>query len=405
MPPGTNNPVGPVPWDGQNVIRGRESTENIPASRLTRDVSDRISEIDPDAAPFTLLTRKMRTRRTHNPRFEWFEKDLPAQWDQTGGAVLAATTTGIPVRNARYFSVGDVIEHSASGEQARVTAVDVAADTIDAIRGVGSTVASAWAVDDDIAIIGTAYAEGSPLGLEKTHIETNPYNFTQIFRTPLGLTGTMEQTETYVGPEKPRLRAEAAIAHKLLLEKTALFGERGIDITSTANPRRYTGGLFYFFNQNIKDAGGALTVAELENWFEVLFHHAGSGQKLLFASPLVCSVFDMLAIGNIQIVPKETTYGVSIRNWVTTHGSLSIVKHRLLEFGPSGTQGYGGTAVAVDPSKVAYRPLGNRDTKLRVDVGAPGDDATTDEYLTEVGFQFENVGLGGILEGVTSAGA
>ena len=403
---GPYTPVGAHPtWPDQSVIRARESTANIPAARLTRDVSDRLAYIDPDAAPLTLILQKARKKSTHNPMFEWYEKDLPARYDQVnanlGGLV---TDVALVVKNSRYFSVGDVVNNLRTGEKMRVTAVNVGTETLTVVRSVGSTADQAAILQhDDLQIIGNAYAEGAPLGLEKTHIESAPYNYTQIFRTPYGVTGTMTETETYIGPEKPRLRAEKAIEHKIDLERAFLFGERGIDLSSTNNPIRYTGGLLEFLTLNIKDAGGALTAAELENWFEVLFQHTGSGPKFLMASPLVASVFDLLAIGSIQIAPKESTFGVSIRNWVTTHGSLNIVKHRLLEFGPTGTQGYGDMAIAVDPSKLAYRTLGSRDTKLRMDVGTPGDDGWTDEYLTECGLQCEQVGLAGILDNVAAA--
>jgi hypothetical protein len=103
----------------------------------------------------------------------------------------------------------------------------------------------------------------------------------------------------------------------------------------------------------------------------------------------------------LQMTPRDKTYGIDVQQWITSHGTLNIVKHRLLVNGPGGT-GYAGYAIAVDPGKLKYCPLRERDTKLRMDVGTPGDDGWTDEYLTEAGFEFENESAMGVLKSVTS---
>lgn len=396
----------------QTVIRARESTENTPANRRVREVGDRLAYLDPDAAPFTLLLQKGRKKSVSNAKFEWMEKELPARWDQvnmaadpdgagplTTGATAAATA--IVVDNARYFSVGDIINVVRTGEKMRVSAIDTGTQTLTVNRAVGSTAAAPLADNDDLQIIGNAYAEGSPLGLEKSHIEDYLFNYTQIFRTPFGVTGTQDQSENYIGKDRPRLRAEKMIEHKIDLERTALFGERNIDTGSTNNPRRYTGGALYFLKDNIKDAGGVLTGNEIEDWLQDVYQHTSGGDsRTLLASPKIISVIDQLAIGNLQLVPSDKTYGIAVRQWLTAHGTFNIVKHRLLDSGLGG-QGYGGYGLLVEPKQWFYRPLGNRDTKLRADVHVDGDDAWTDEYLTEVGWQ---VGLSksqGVLKGVT----
>lgn len=386
----------------QTVIRARESTENIPSARRVRDVESKLAYLDPDAAPFTLLLQKARKGTASNPKFEWIEKDLPARWSQVNnGAGYASGATAIVVDYSRYFSVGDIINVVRTGEKMRVSAVDTATETLTVVRGVGSTAAAALVDNDDLQIIGNAYAEGSPLGLEKSNIEAYKYNYTQIFRHPFGVTGTQDQSENYTGKDRPRLRAEKAIEHKIDLERAALFGERAIDTTSTNNPRRYTGGALFFLSSNIRDAGGTLTEPEVEAWLaDVFMHTAGGDSRVLLASPLIISTFDQLAAGRLQMVPSDKTYGITVRQWLTSHGTFNIVKHRLLENGLGGS-GYGGHALLLDPKQWQYKTLGNRSTKLRVDVGVDGDDAWTDEYLTECGFQVGLPETQGVLKNVT----
>lgn len=388
------------------MIRARESTENIPANRRIRDVSKKIHQLDPDAAPFTLLLSKARKSTCADPKYEWIEKELAAKWSQVNNATgYAAGAVAIVVDHARYFSVGDIINVVRTGEKMRVTGVTVGTNTLDVARGVGSTAAAALLDNDDLQIIGNAYAEGSPLGLEKSHIEAYLFNFIQIFRHPFGVTGTQDATIGYMGKDKPRLRAEKAIEHKIDIERAALFGERNIDTTSTNNPRRYTGGALFFLVDNIKDAGGALTAGEVWDWLQDVYMHTGGGDsRTLFASPKTITVLDQHALttGNarLQFVPSDRVFGMSVRQWMTSHGNFNVIKHRLLENGLGGS-GYGGHNLLLDPMAWGYRHLPGRDTQLRTDVQAPGDDAWTDEYLTECGFEITLSKTQGILKNVT----
>lgn len=387
----------------QAVIRAPESTENVPAARQVRDVSGTIEYLDPDATPLTTITQKLRSKVTTNRKFEWFEGDNPSQWDQVNnGAGYNNAATSIVVDNATYFSIADVINVPRTGEKMLVTAVTTGTNTLDVTRGVGSTAAAALVDNDDLQILGNAYAEGSLSGAEKSITETNPYNYTQIFRLPLGVTGTEMSQENYTGPDRDRLRARKAIEHRLHLEMTALFGERNINTGSTANPRRYTGGLFYYLSgaTNTTDAGGVLSEPEIELWLESVFQHTGSGDsRLLIASPRLITALDLIASSKVQLVPRDQMLGMQVRQWQTSHGVLNVVKHRLLLNGPGG-QGYNGYGLALDMDKVRFRFMRDRNMQLREDIQAPDLDGIKDEYLTEGGWQVLNPLLHGILKGV-----
>jgi hypothetical protein len=57
--------------------------------------------------------------------------------------------------------------------------------------------------------------------------------------------------------------------------------------------------------------------------------------------------------------------------------------------------------LAVDPSKIGYRFMRNRDTKLRVDIQAPDLDGWKDEYLTEFGWVVQNPQVHGVGKNIT----
>lgn len=387
----------------QTVIRAPESTENIPASRRVRDVAKRIAYLDPEAAPLTLVLSRARSKAASNTKYEWIEKELPARWDQLNMVGNATTTvTTLVVDHGSYFSVGDIVNNVRTGEKFQVSTITT--NTLEVVRAVDGdrVTGSAMLDNDDLQIIGNAYTEGSLAGAEKSHQENYLYNFTQIVRTPFGVTGSEAQSENYTGPDRPRLRAEKAIEHKIDLERTAIFGERAQDIvTSTANPRRYTGGFLYYVTTNAQDMGGLLTEPEMETFTQTIFGPTAAGDsRLLLASPLVISVIDQLVASRIQVHSGEDTFGLGVSTWQTGHGKLNIVKHRLLENGANGT-GYAGYALCVDPSRMMYRFLRNRDTKLLVDIQAPDLDGSKDEYLTEMGWQVELEKVHGYMYGVT----
>lgn len=385
----------------QTVIRAPESTENIPAARRVRDVTRRIHYLDPSAAPLTVLSKKASRKSAFNPKFEWIEKDLPARWTAVNnGAGYTAGDTAIVVDNGAYVSIGDVINIPRTGERVRVT--NVVTNTLTIVRSVGTTAAAALLDNDDLQIIGNSYAEGASAGVEKSHQEIYPFNYTQIVRTPFGVTGTQNESENYTGPDKPRLRAEKSIEHMIDIERTVLFGEREIDTASTNNPIRYTGGFLFWATSNAKDFGGVMTEAELEDWCEDLFHYTGgSDTRVIMAAPLPISVLDMLGVARLQLMPKDQTLGLSVKQFTTSHGTLMITKHRLLETGPTSGQGYGGHMLAVEPNALTYRFMRNRDTKLRMDIQANDLDGWKDEYLTEVGWQVANPQLHGVGSNIT----
>ena len=388
--------------DPQLVIRGPETTENIPAARRVRDVDKKLRYLDPDVAPLTQILTRARSRVATSPKFEWMEKDLAARWDQLNDATdMNSSDTAMVVDHGEYFSVGDIVNVVATGEKVRVTAVDTATETLTIVRSVGTTAAGNILNNGDLQIIGNAYAENATSGVEKSHQETNPYNYTQIVRTPLGTSRTLEKSDTYTGAPRPLLRAEKGIEHKIDLERTALFGERDIDASNTSAPIRYTGGVLFFGTSNIKDFGGTMTESELELWTEDVFHHsAGGGSRILLASPRALSIINQLVAGRIQTVSGKQTYGLRVTQWLTAHGEFNIVRHPLLENGPGGT-GYGNYMLALDPSRMTFRFLRDSNTKLKMDIQANDLDGWKDEYLTEAGWQFENPRLHGVAKNIT----
>lgn len=201
-------------------------------------------------------------------------------------------------------------------------------------------------------------------------------------------------SELYGGADLNVTRKLQGIEHMKDLERAFLFGERAEYTTSstthaaTTHPIRTTGGILSFVSTNVKDVGTEVTETEFEDWLEDLFRY-GSSSRILVCSAKWISIINGWARGKLQTVPRDQTYGINLKEYLSGHGTLYIHKHKLME----GTT-YGGYCIGIDVEDVGYRFLSangeSRDTKLRIDIGTPGDDQRTDEYLTECGLHLVN---------------
>jgi hypothetical protein len=393
----------PIPVSSAQVY-GVGTTTSI----QVRDVGSKIFYLDPSAAPFTLLTERSGNKTASNPKFEWYEKALrPKTTTLYAGSKVAddttTTTAGIVATDSNVIQVRDIVLIPSTGELVLVTAQSDAS-TYNVVRNLQADGSGFTATDgDDVFVVGSANYEGADVGVPDEWQESHLYNYTQIFRRPFGATRTREASETYFGQTRPKLRAEKAIEHAIDIERAFMFGTRYTS-TSTNTIQRTTGGFTYWATSNPLDLSGAsLSEPDLEGWMEDLFQHGASGDsRVLFCSPLVITAIDQLAAERIRLVPSDQTYGIAVRQYMTSHGTLNIVKHRLLENGTAG-QGYGDWAFCVDPKKLTMRTLSGGSTKLLMDRQGPGVDGWVDEYLTEVGLQFVNPEVHGILKNVGAA--
>jgi hypothetical protein len=371
------------------------TTGNIEQARRIVDMSKNIALLEPNAAPLTVLMKNIASEKCISPKFEWLEAELGARWDAVNnGAGYLANATEIVVDNSEYFSAGDIVKIPRTGECIIVTAITTATDTLTIARGYGETAAAALNDNDPLVIIGNANAEGTGKREHKNPVESPIYNFTQIFKTTVSLSGTTDASQLYGGKDRNWQRKIKGIEHLVDMERAFLFGERKEDTTG-ATPKRTTRGLLKFLTQNNVDAGGGLSEWEFESFCQALFMY-GSKKKLLLASPTLVSVINTFAKNKLNTVPKDKTYGIAITEYLSAHGTLMIAKHNLLEGAV-----YGGYGIGIDPDNAKYRFLDGRDTKLKTDIQANDADAFEDEYITEAGLQLMQPKTHGVLTGVT----
>ena len=376
------------------LVGAEQSTDNVSNNPL--DMADKILELEPDQAPFVTLVKRLRKSKAENPKFQWQEsQSMPWLTTLSASATSAATALGV---SQDIFRVGDVVRITSTGEAILVTATAAGAITATRALGAGAgsaagAVAAASAANAaELFIVSNANAEGSTLREIKHPALNTQFNYTEIVRTPFGVTGTEDATTHYGGDERARLQAKFGIEHMRNLERMFWFGARSIQGTN----QRTAGGVVEFLASNVTNVGGALTESALKTFLKQAFRY-GSDRKILFASPTVKVALDGFPLSSSRLNDPAGAekWGIDLTTYYSSQGVLDIVMHR--SWNDSAV--YGGYGFIIDPAFVEYKYL--RDTRLKKNVEAPDYDGMKDEYLTECGLKLANEAAHAKIVGVT----
>jgi hypothetical protein len=185
---------------------------------------------------------------------------------------------------------------------------------------------------------------------------SQPYNFTQIFKGEVNVTGTQEAVEKYgysseIEYQEGKRLKELAIQ----FERAFIYGRRN-EATTNAQPASMMGGLWYYiYNASggtansdiIKDAGGAtLTKSVLDGVMQALYGLGGSPDTLIvppaqrtiisnWAEPYVQAGIDLGRVGTI-VSRIESDFGVLnvVMNRYLKSDEMIVVTKEMLGIGP-----------------------------------------------------------------------
>lgn len=343
-------------------------------------------------------------KATGNPEFKWFEDFYGGRYAKVSavsGTTAAATltVTGAGSSSAYIFTVGDVVKNARTGENFLVdtigstTTITVAA----AGRSFGSTAAQTMLPNDGLYIVGNASEENSSARNINTTRSSEESNYTQIFKTTIGASGTEMESALYGEADMPYQRKKKATEHALDIERAFWWGEKTSTTGTNGHPKRGTGGVLEFIQSNnayVQNQGGPLTAPDFNTFLREGFTY-GSTTKTLFAGGIVLQAINEIARGQIQTKPMDKAYGMKVSEWVTPFGSINIIHNPLF------VQDYAGYAFLLDLDCFRYRYMNNRDTKLKTNVQAPDVDGEIDQFITECGLERKQAAKCALLKGVT----
>lgn len=373
---------------------GLFGTGQFETNEIPQDWRESVLYLFPNGeAPLTAFLAKMSRETTESSTYNWWEKGLLAKATTTTAAHLNTDVT-LTVADSSMFKKDVAIFNNRTNEVMLVSNNPGSGTTVPVTRGAAGSTAAAINNGDELWVIGTVYEEGSKSG---SPIYTGPgarYNYTQIFKTPVEITGSANKEKTRTGNKYEDMKAEALRSHSIDMERAFLFGRRHQDTGPNGKQRRWTGGIdTHFIATNRFDAAGTMTKTNFNTWMEQLFSY-GSMERLLLAGPRLITVLHqhVQANSNYNITTGETVYGYRLTRLVTPHGDLLFLKHPLFST-TTYLQKYG---VILDLANIRERVF--RDTDFQENIQDNDADEKKDQFLTETGLEVEHEKTHGIIE-------
>ncbi len=350
------------------------------------------------SAPLTALMAKMKTEKTDDPEFAWWEEELNAvRVVDNGGHTIADVTIEID-SGGLSLVVGDLLLVSkteiAAYDNEIVEVTAVTSDTaIGIARGAAGSTAAAIADNDALTKIGNTYAEGTVSPTVTAENPVKQLNFCQIFKTAYELTGTVEVTRARTGDPLKNDKKRRMFSHSVSLEMAWLWGKAFEDVGANGKPRRFSGGLREFITTNAKVYTAAADEDDvLDDLYRVFDYDAGSAgnERIVFAGNAALNSLNKIArnSGSTRINFDGTVkaYGMELQRWILPQGTLFVRTHPLMNtHSIVGGVGYERSMFIIDPSAIVYRPL--RDTKPMDNIQANDQDTRKGQWMTEAGIE------------------
>tara|TARA_B100001059_G_scaffold101225_1_gene100954 strand:+ start:3451 stop:4629 length:1179 start_codon:yes stop_codon:yes gene_type:complete len=341
-------------------------------------------------APLQALLSMAGSESTDDPKYNHFRDELPDRTVTVNGAVASTSTTAITLDNdddEAFIVTGTILQNQTTGEIMRATAdANLAANTIAVERNIGGT--SHQIADDAVLVIaGHADQEGGSAPTAISFDPTTDFNFTQIFKTAVQVSGTLQNTYLRTGDKEQEQLTKALKLHMGDIERAMFFGKRHEANGTTASPTRYTGGLLTQITDVTDGASfGATANTITEKEFDKLLIENifafGGSEKVAFCGARVIS--NLMEIGKNRWQPTQidNAYGVSLTRYTTYAGDLLVYMHPMFR-----QTGMTEEMIILDMAELKFRYMQGRDTQLIRDVQAPDFDGVKHMYMTECGLE------------------
>jgi len=390
--------------------RGR-ATNDLSTYRIRLSIADKIALLEPNSNPVTLMSNRFSKIAIGSTKRSWLTDVLRPEVDTLNGAATT-TETPITVDNITYWAPGDLWRVYDSGETLYVTAIASTDDsTVTVVRNYGTATSGEPGYRTDIEdgdylmFVGNTLREGdtSPNALHTLEVQYD--NYTQIQRTVLHLTNTEIAMLLHGEQDLPYEVRKKGIEHNRKLEWQNIYG--GKPYTDTTNDRRQAGGLYWFIRK-YSGSGRAVTATTITEdsfltWVRHCFRY-GSANKVLFAPPVLLEAMSRWAGNHLRITTTAKMFGVDIQRWLTPHGMVAVVNHKMLE-GPVEGGGTSNDAFLLDMKDITTCHVRGRDTAFLTGREQPDADAKRQEYLSETCLQMKNFKHHGIFYGFTGFAA
>ena len=404
---------------------------------------EQFAELWPAVTPFTTFVMGATQSLTGltDPLFKLFEHRNPWQKQEfqnngstntisaagsstnpTAATITMDTPVGLPsnsTANSAYVGLECEVWDSTKTTKKGVVLITAVGDNTVSVKNLGSS-DIVCADNDYFVVIGNARGEGTTSPQAWADDLSVVYGQTQIFRTPVEITGTLYQASLRgANNELARLRAQKAAEHKMQMERAFMFGSNRIGLgladsrdgafnesfgdspvlDANGNVVRTAMGIVTAIekygsstatdeHQNIFDFASGMSWSQFVDATEKIFQYLPtSGVKRAFAGPSAMSWFSKLESNNsrlksgfdIRITNMQTSsLGYNFRYLETPFGVVELIYTPALKRER--------TNYLVIPTEenifhATYRPSAYK-TNIKTD---DGYDGIKDEYFSDEG--------------------
>lgn len=366
--------------------------------QLTPQVSREIVLAMPEEAPLVAyLIDRDAVEDSLNVRVDWFAQSLDSIRTQINGGAFDQNSVVLTVDDGTVFAANDMLIAEATGEVMFVASV--AGNNLTVARGVGATSPAAGSVADNAWVrnIGHASSEGTSAPVAKMRAASPVSNYLQHFKKTVELTGNAVRSGTLTEPERARQRQLKFQELLRDMEQAFIFGARSDDIVDGAGKRVFTmDGIHSVIATNVTNAGGALTKAEADAFWEQAFSNTRAPRLAMIGGPT--AVTAMHQHYTVDVSSGEEAVGLRIQTFITPFGDVDIIRSWALR------GGYAGTAMTFDPDQLRIRAFPNMMPHLREDIQNNSDDAAKDMWQAQVTLEYGSEKTMARLHNVTGAG-
>ena len=301
-----------------------------------------------------------------------------------------------------------------AAESMYITAVNVAGNSIEVVRGFQGTTALTIPIGALVVQTGTAFEESSERPVSLAVIPQRHLNNTQIFRNSWDVSGTLAATQIAYGQDAvSNNKGDCAHYHASDIEKATFFSRKSMGIRNN-KPFHTMDGIEALIEKyapgNLMGAGATTSYSQLADMLNPLLNfktsRSSSGNRRVIycggQAKHVLSEIGRLS-GNYQLVDGQTNYGLGFSTFKTSRGTFDIVEHPLFNTNPK----WSAMAVIADTSSFDFAYLAGRDTRHdqynQFGGLTDGRDAKGGVLTTELTIEMQNPFSWGIIYDLTAA--
>lgn len=388
-----------------SALTGTAGRHNILDAQWERDVDqDVINSIGDEGAVHKHFSQ-ITTGDVSSTVAEWIVTEHQQPFTTVSGTMSNPDVDlVIPITDAGFANIGDIVQHATSQETARVADVDNNASpatiTLEA-RSRGDNAAANWADTDTLINLGSAKDDGDDLGEAVIPADVIYTNNLQLYWERIEFDGTTvrlnEKRGIYGGDYVTRKRKQVMVKMLQQMDQNILFAEAATSAGVGSTSVRTHGGIRPHIATENVDTLATLSRSVFENYLALRPDlRMGMGNLTIICSDWGVAGMNRYADATIQYKPGGKSVGYKIAEVVTPFGTFKLMP----SYNMSKVAEYKGLFFLVTDEEVERAQL--LPLTLYGDVGTKLTDKRTDAYMAQHTYKLGDPLHNGEINGVTA---